>query len=120
MAKKLRGTAVRNERVDGMAFHSKPTGTNHVVVTAATTSWAPAFGGRTTFNDTLAVVVSLPLRATLNWTGGAPPYRVQRATDLTSGDWMDFAKNRAALGSEPHWGRGAALGSYLLIIHLNE
>ncbi len=49
-----------------------------------------------------AVQVSLPLRATLavqgsgatlNWTGGVPPYRVQRATDLTSGDWTDVLTN---------------------------
>lgn len=38
--------------------------TNLVVVSATTTSWAPAFRGNTTFNDTLAVVSS-PLRATL-------------------------------------------------------
>jgi len=49
-----------------------------------------------------AVQVSLALRATLvlqgsvatlNWTGGAPPYRVQRATDLKLGDWMDVLTN---------------------------
>jgi hypothetical protein len=49
-----------------------------------------------------AVQVTLPLRATLvlqgsgatlNWTGGVPPYRVQRATDLTAGDWMDVLTN---------------------------
>jgi hypothetical protein len=67
------------------------------MVTATTTSWAPAFGGNTTFNDTFAMV-ALPVRATLalegsgatlNWSGGVPPYRVQRATDLTLGDWVD-------------------------------
>jgi hypothetical protein len=71
--------------------------TNVVVVIGATTSWAPAFGGSTTFSDSLFVVQS-PLRATLamqgtnavlNWTGGGPPYRVQRATDLVVGDWAD-------------------------------
>ena len=49
-----------------------------------------------------AVQVSLALRATLvlkgssatlNWTGGAPPYRVQRATDLKFGNWMDVLTN---------------------------
>ncbi len=49
-----------------------------------------------------AVQVTLALRATLvlqgssarlNWTGGVPPYRVQRATDLTSGDWTDLLTN---------------------------
>lgn len=49
-----------------------------------------------------AVQVTLALRATLvlqssgaslNWTGGVPPYRVQRATNLTSGDWIDVLTN---------------------------
>ncbi len=31
--------------------------------------------------------------ATLNWTGGVPPYRVQRATGLTAGDWVDVLTN---------------------------
>jgi poly(3-hydroxybutyrate) depolymerase len=72
--------------------------TNVIVVVATTTSWAPAFGGNTTFNDTLTVIQS-PIRATLttqgteailNWTGGGAPYRVQRATDLTIGVWVDY------------------------------
>jgi len=75
--------------------------TNLIVVAASTVSWAPAFGGNTTFNDTLAVV-SLPMRAalavdgsgaTLNWTGGGPPYHVQRATSLAAGDWVDVLAN---------------------------
>jgi len=49
-----------------------------------------------------AVQVTLALRATLvlqgsdailNWTGGVPPYRVQRATDFTLGDWADVLTN---------------------------
>jgi poly(3-hydroxybutyrate) depolymerase len=75
--------------------------TNMVVVVATTTSWAPAFGGSTTFNDVLAVSCA-PIRATLarqdtslllNWTGGGPPYRVQRATDLAAGDWNELLPN---------------------------
>jgi poly(3-hydroxybutyrate) depolymerase len=75
--------------------------TNIVVVTATTASWAPAFGGNTTFNDTLAVLC-LPIRATLalqgsdqilNWTGGVPPYRVQKTADLVLGDWTDILSN---------------------------
>jgi hypothetical protein len=71
--------------------------TNIVVVTGTTTSWAPACGGNTTFNQTLMAVCS-PIRATLalqgttallNWTGGGPPYRVQRATDLLTADWTE-------------------------------
>lgn len=72
--------------------------TNIVAVVATTTSWVPAYGGRTTFNDTLIVIQS-PIRAMLtlqgmeailDWTGGGPPYRVQRATDLAAGDWTDY------------------------------
>jgi predicted peptidase len=71
--------------------------TNVVIVTATTTSWAPACGGNTTFNATLTVVCS-PIQATLalqgttallNWTGGGPPYRIQRATGLIAADWTD-------------------------------
>jgi Immunoglobulin I-set domain len=72
---------------------------NVVVVVGTTTSWAPAFGGNTTFNDALTVVQS-PVRATLtlqatnavlNWKGGGPPYGVQRATDLASPAWQTVA-----------------------------
>ena len=75
--------------------------TNVIIVTATTTSWAPAYGGSTTFNRTL-FVVSTPLRAlltlqapgaVLDWTGGAAPYSVQRATDLGNGDWADLLTN---------------------------
>ena len=75
--------------------------TNVVIVTATTTSWAPAFGGNTTFNDTLSVVCS-PIRASLalqgprvilSWAGGAAPYSVQRATVLGQGDWTDLLTN---------------------------
>jgi len=75
--------------------------TNLIIVTAATTSWAPAYGGETTFNNTLAVIQS-PIRATLamqgsqailNWSGGGPPFAVQRATDLTAGDWVNVLTN---------------------------
>jgi len=73
-------------------------GTNTILVTATTTSWSAGFRGNTTFNDTLTVIQS-PIRATLtlqgteailNWSGGAPPYYVQRATDLIAGDWTDY------------------------------
>jgi poly(3-hydroxybutyrate) depolymerase len=78
-----------------------PNRTNLLILTGTTTSWAPAYGGNTTFNDALTVIQS-PLRATLalqgteallNWSGGGPPYRVQRATDLAAGDWTDFLPN---------------------------
>ena len=45
---------------------------------------------------TLALRATLVLQgsgATLNWTGGVPPYRVQRATDLITGDWIDVLTN---------------------------
>ncbi len=75
--------------------------TNGIIVTGATTSWAPACGGNTTFNDTL-MVVCYPIQATLalqgtnallNWTGGGPPYRIQRAIDLIAADWTDVLSN---------------------------
>jgi hypothetical protein len=75
--------------------------TNLVIVTATTTSWAPGYGGNTTFNNSLAVVCS-PIRATLvlqgsaavlNWSGGAAPFQVQRATDLSIGDWTEILTN---------------------------
>jgi hypothetical protein len=75
--------------------------TNVVVVNGTTTSWAPAYGGNTTFNDALTVVC-YPIQATLtlqgaeallNWTGGGPPYNVQRATSLAVGDWTDVRTN---------------------------
>jgi poly(3-hydroxybutyrate) depolymerase len=75
--------------------------TNVVVVVGTTTSWAPAFGGNTTFNAALTVIQA-PIRATLtlqgsnallNWTGGGPPYRVQRTTNSIIGAWTDFLPN---------------------------
>ncbi len=75
--------------------------TNLIVVVGTTTSWAPAYGGSTTFNDALSVIQT-PLRATLvwqsanallNWTGGGPPYRIQTCTNLTAGDWADLLPN---------------------------
>jgi hypothetical protein len=75
--------------------------TNMLVVTATTTSWAPGFGGNTTFNDSLAVVplpmgailISPPSGPSLNWLGGVPPFRVQRTTNLGSRDWVDVLTN---------------------------
>ncbi len=64
----------------------------------STTSWAPALGGATTFGDTIAVY-SKPIRLTLsrnepdhilNWTGGQPPFRIQRATDLSTPNWINL------------------------------
>jgi predicted esterase len=81
---------------------------NPVVVLSATTSWAgyggagaPGSGGSTTVNRTLTVIQSpllatLSLQATnalLSWTGGGPPYCVQRATNLAAGDWTDVVPN---------------------------
>jgi len=75
--------------------------TNVVVVVGTTTSWAPAFGGTTTFNDVLTVIQS-PIRATLefqgiearlSWEGGGPPYRLQKASDLAAGEWTDILKD---------------------------
>lgn len=70
-------------------------------MTATTTSWAPGYGGNTTFIDSLTVVSS-PSRADLaaqggvvilNWSGGMAPFEVQRATDLNLGDWTAILTN---------------------------
>ncbi len=78
--------------------------TNVVIVTGTTTSWAPACGGNTTFNETLMVVCS-PIHATLtletttallHWTGGGSPYRIQRASDLFASDWTNVLSDAIA------------------------
>jgi hypothetical protein len=75
--------------------------TNVIIMIATTISWAPAFGGNTTFNDTLTVFNS-PIRTTLvlqrpdvslSWNGGVPPFQVQRATDLSAGNWQTILTN---------------------------
>ncbi len=75
--------------------------TNLITVTAATTSWASAYGGETTFSDALSVFSS-PIRASLslgatgtllNWTGGTSPFQVERATELTPADWIVILTN---------------------------
>jgi len=78
-----------------------PNRTNLLIVTATTTSWSAGCGGKTTFNDTLTVIQA-PVRAMLGWqgsnalltwTGGGPPYRVQRTSDLDAGMWTNFLSN---------------------------
>lgn len=75
--------------------------TNILVVTATLdTTWAPAFGGVTTFSDTVSVFstpVRLSLRfhgnhAVLDWSGGVPPFAVQRAPVL-DGAWHEVLSN---------------------------
>ncbi len=69
-----------------------------ITVVGTTISWAPAFGGNTTFNDAFTVA-AYPIQATLvpqglsvllSWTGGGPPFCVQQATDLVANDWSDL------------------------------
>jgi poly(3-hydroxybutyrate) depolymerase len=75
--------------------------TNVIIVTATTTSWAPGFGGNTTFNHTLTVfnspirtaLVLQGLRVSLSWNGGTPPFQVQRATNLSSVNWQNILTN---------------------------
>jgi predicted esterase len=93
-----RGTATGTNAWNATGVPLRGGRTNLIIVTATTTSWAPAFGGTTTFNDALTVIQA-PIQATLtlhgtnallNWTGGGPPYRVQRTTDLSGGAWVDL------------------------------
>jgi pimeloyl-ACP methyl ester carboxylesterase len=75
----------------------EPDQTNLIVVTAATSSPSQTLQGTTTFNANLNVL-SLPVRTTIalpmdsvfiDWTGGAPPYRVQQTSDPSSTAWTD-------------------------------
>jgi prepilin-type N-terminal cleavage/methylation domain-containing protein len=94
--------------------------TNVVIMTATTTSWVPACGGNTTFNQTL-MVACYPIRAALalqgtgavlTWTGGGMPYPVQRASDLTAGNWTDFLSNAVPPVAVPFDG---ATGFYRIV-----
>lgn len=79
-----------------------PGKTNVIVLTATLdTTWAPAFGGTTTFSDTLSVF-STPVRlsltrqgkdAILDWTGGVPPFTVQSAPTVDPAAWADQLQN---------------------------
>lgn len=94
-------TGTQNWSADAIPLQADVT--NLIVVTAWSTNSISGTvrGGYTTFNDTLTVI-QLPIQATLrwqatglilSWTGGGPPYRVQRASDLALGDWTDFLTN---------------------------
>ena len=97
LANKTTGTALGTNLWSISDIPLAPDATNTVVVMATTTSWAPAYGGNTSFNETLLVFCS-PIRATLlpngvdvllNWTGGGPPYRIQRAISLAAAEWTE-------------------------------
>ena len=93
-------TGIQSWEASGIPLRASQT--NIVVAVATTTSWAsPAFGGITTFNDAIAVVCA-PVHATLareganlllNWSGGRPPFEVQRSADLAAANWMDCLTN---------------------------
>jgi hypothetical protein len=79
--------------------------TNVIVVTATLdTTWAPAFGGTTTFSDTVSVFstpVHLSLarqggEAVLNWTGGVPPFSVWTAPAVDATEWSLLEENVTA------------------------
>ena len=100
-ANAAKGVASGTDAWSVMGIPLRANQTNVVIVTGTTTSWVPLLGGNTTFNDTLTVIQS-PIQATLtlqrtnallNWAGGGAPYRVQRASNLAAGDWMDFLPN---------------------------
>ena len=85
----------------GAAVPLRGNATNVIVVTATTASGFPFNGGTTTFSDTI-FVQSLPITVrlnfqasilTLSWMGGTGPYRVQKATNLSLGDWQDYLTN---------------------------
>ncbi len=104
VATKLSGIAPGSNvwRVTGIPLAANRT--NTIIVTASTTSWSAGYGGHTTFNNTLPVAC-YPIRAalrlqgagaTLDWTGGGPPYRMQRMSNLAAGNWTDIMSNAAS------------------------
>ena len=69
--------------------------TNTIVVTGTTTSWSAGYGGNTTFNETVAIL-NAPVKASLSfqnaslvltWTGGAPPFQVERSPSMGASSW---------------------------------
>jgi len=98
---RVKGDALGTDSWSVVAVPLRGNATNVIVVTATTASGFPVNGGTTTFSDTL-FVLSLPITVTvapqgseaiLTWTGGAGPYRIQRATDLGLADWHDLQTN---------------------------
>jgi hypothetical protein len=106
-ANRLKGMASTHRQADTTfwAINDLPLAagkTNVLIVTATLdTTWAPAFGGSTTFSDTISVF-STPVRlrmnlqghdAILDWTGGVPPFSVQGAPTLDASAWSDLVPN---------------------------
>jgi hypothetical protein len=97
MANNRTNTAVGTNDWTALDMPLEPDKTNTIVVAAAAKNAVLNGGGTTTFSTTLRVVSS-PIRVTLasplgavflNWTGGAPPYRVQQTIDPVLGPWTD-------------------------------
>jgi len=103
-ANAAKGTALGTNLWNIPNLPLQPELTNLVVVTGVTTSWAPLYGGTTTFNNSVSVLSSpirVTLRAqgsalTLSWVGGAPPFQIQRTTNLSDGVWETFVTNASA------------------------
>jgi predicted esterase len=106
-ANRLKGAASTHRQAETTfwAINDLPlaTGKTNVLIVTATldTTWAPAFGGATTFSDTISVFstpVRLGLRiqghdAILDWTGGVPPFAVQRAPTVDAAAWEEVFSN---------------------------
>ncbi|MHC1762880.1 MAG: hypothetical protein AB9869_01050 [Verrucomicrobiia bacterium] len=98
---RAKGDALGTDSWSVAAVPLRGNATNVIVVTATTASGFPVNGGTTTFSDTRSVLL-LPITVrldrqgsslALSWSGGAGPYRVQKATNLTSPDWQDYQTN---------------------------
>ncbi len=108
------GVATNRWQLSGVPL--VPGKTNVIVVAAGTSSFAPAWGGATTFSATLPVLVDLPIGLacqptveglTLDWAGGAPPYRLLRAVDPVFGPWQEVLADAQPPLSVPFEGEGA-------------
>jgi hypothetical protein len=98
---RAKGDAVGTDSWSVAAVPLRGNATNIIIVTATIPSGFPVNGGATTFSDTLSVQ-SLPIKVninlqgsmlTLSLSGGAGPFRVQKATNLTVSDWQDYLAN---------------------------
>ncbi|MBI4660010.1 MAG: immunoglobulin domain-containing protein [Verrucomicrobia bacterium] len=101
LALNRRGDAIGTEAWSAPGIPLAANRTNAIVVTATLNlTWVPV-EGTTTFNDTVSVFSS-PLQATLalqgnqlilNWTGGVPPFRLQRSSDLGVPAWTEMGND---------------------------